>query len=393
MNAPALLVKYGEIALRGGNRKIYEDMLIEAIKKRLSGYLTDFTVRKDQGRFFIECGNPEAAGKLHGLAGIAAAVFGIAGCCPCVMTEDNSLENIYTLALAHVKERYPAGGSFKVFASRADKSYPLTSGELAADIGAYLLKNATGLTVNLKKPDFRLYVEIRSRTYIYSDAIKGPGGLPPGSGGKAVLLLSGGFDSPVAGYMAARRGVELICAYFHSPPYTSERAKEKVVDLAKRLASYTGGVTLYTIPFTDTQLYINAHTAEAKQTIFLKRAMLKTASVIADNEAACALVTGDSIGQVASQTMQALNAVDSAAGYPVLRPLCGMDKLDIINIAQKIGTHDISARPYADCCTLFVAKHPETKPKRTIIEGIERKLTELDGLIAKAVSNAEILKI
>ena len=389
MTTTAILVKYGEIALRGGNRRIHEDILTSAIKKRLEDFKSA-TVRKDQGRFYVEFDNKEDA---RPIANIVSGIFGVTGVCICVKTGSNELEHLKTLALEHIRERYPQGGSFKVIASRADKSYPLNSGELGAVIGAYLLENFPGLKVDLKNPEIRLHVELRSQVYIYSETLKGPGGLPSGSGGKAVLLLSGGFDSPVAGYMAARRGVELICVYFHSPPYTSERAKEKAVDLAARLSAYTGGLRLYAAPFTDLQLYLNDKAPEAKLTIFLKRAMLKAAGLIAGKENAQALITGDSVGQVASQTMHAIMAVDSAATYPVLRPLCAMDKLDIINLAEKIGTHDISARPYEDCCTIFVPKSPEIRPKRSIIETMEGRFADLDGLIAASVKAAEVIDL
>lgn len=384
----ALLVKYGEIALRGGNRRLHEDILVGVIRRRLAGF-DGVLVRKDQGRFYVEF---EREGDAEVIAGIAAGVFGVSGVSVCVMTDNNEMAHLKELALLHMR-RYPEGGSFKVFATRADKTYPLDSGAIAAEIGAHLLAEMPGLRVDLKNPEIRLYVELRSRSYIYSDPIKGPGGLPSGTGGKAVLLLSGGFDSPVAGYMMARRGVELVCVYFHSPPYTSERARDKAVDLAAKLSEYTGGVRLYVAPFTELQLYLNDKAPEVKLTIFLKRAMLRAASLVAEREGAQALITGDSVGQVASQTMQALMAVESAAAYPVLRPLCAMDKLDIINIAEKIGTHDISARPYEDCCTIFVPKHPETKPKRSVIEKMEERYAELEGLIRATVDGSDIIDL
>lgn len=385
----ALLVKYGEIALRGGNRKIFEDKLIDVIKSRIKKF-GEFSVRKDQGRFFIETNSD--SGSLDTITETVSKIFGLAGVCPCVKTDDQSLENLKTLSLAHMIEHFGGEQSvtFKADVSRADKSYPYKSGDVAAIIGEHLLENIPALKVDLSNPQVRLRIELRSSAYIYSKAFKGPGGLPPGSGGKGVLLLSGGFDSPVAGYLSAKRGVELACVYFHSPPYTSERAKEKVSDLAQKLSEYTGKIRLYTVHFTDTQLYLNEHVPEVKLTLFLKRAMLKAGNIIAGKENAQALITGDSIGQVASQTMQAIQATDSASDLAVLRPLCGMDKLEILNIAEKIGTFEISARPFADCCTLFVAKHPETKPKRSIIESMEKKLIELDGLIQSAVDTSEI---
>ena len=222
--------------------------------------------------------------------------------------------------------------------------------------------------------------------------VKGYGGLPYGASGKATVLMSGGIDSPVAAFLTAKRGVEIEACYFDSPPYTSERAKQKVIDLAEQLAKYTGSLKLHIVPFTDTQLKIYESTPPEKMTVLLKRAMLKTAQKIAQKNKSMALVTGDSIGQVASQTMEAIVAIDSAATIPVLRPLCAMDKQEIIDVAVEIGTYDISIRPYEDCCTVFVAKHPETKPKKSIIESIERKIEGLDELMDKAVENTETVE-
>ncbi|MCL2700032.1 MAG: tRNA 4-thiouridine(8) synthase ThiI, partial [Defluviitaleaceae bacterium] len=237
-----------------------------------------------------------------------------------------------------------------------------------------------------------LRVELRTKAYIFSEMKKGLGGLPAGSAGKGMLLLSGGIDSPVAGFMTARRGVELCAAYFHSPPYTSERAKIKVKDLAERLAVYAGTVKLYVVPFTDIQMYLNERMPPEKLTIFLKRAMIKAAERLAVRENCLCLITGDAIGQVASQTLTAIHATNSAADLPVIRPLAGLDKQDIIDIAQKIGTYEISIRPYEDCCTVFVAKHPDLKPKRSVIEKMEARAEDLQMHICEAVDKAEMLE-
>jgi thiamine biosynthesis protein ThiI len=236
-------------------------------------------------------------------------------------------------------------------------------------------------------------VELRNNAYIYSKLIKGFGGLPYGCTGRATVLMSGGIDSPVAAFLTARRGVEVNAVYFDSPPYTSERAKQKVFDLAEQISLYTGSMKLYVVPFTQTQLTLYEKAPEDKTTIMLKRAMLKAAEKIAENEKSLALVTGDSLGQVASQTMEAINAIDSAVqSMPVLRPLCAMDKQEIIDTAKKIGTYEISIRPFEDCCTVFVPKHPETKPKRHIIEKIESKIENLDELIDEAVKNSQVIE-
>lgn len=266
----------------------------------------------------------------------------------------------------------------------------MTSNEIGADVGGYILHNMENLKVDVHNPDVTLMVELRNNAYVYSKLIKAYGGLPYGSSGKATVLLSGGIDSPVAAFLMAKRGVEIEAIYFDSPPYTSERAKQKVLDIAEKIAEYTGALKLYVVPFTDVQLKIYENTPPEKMTILLKRAMLKTAQKVAENNKSMGLVTGDSIGQVASQTMEAIRAIDSAAQMPVFRPLCAMDKQEIVDVSVKIGTYDISIRPYEDCCTVFVAKHPETKPKKSIIEAIEKKIDGLDELIDLSIENVKI---
>jgi thiamine biosynthesis protein ThiI len=272
---------------------------------------------------------------------------------------------------------------------RSDKNYPITSTEISAAIGEAIF-SCGNLSVDLRKPDVVLWVEIRNNVYFYVESESGEGGLPYGSSGKGVLLLSGGFDSPVAGYLAAKRGVEITAIYFHSPPFVSERAADKVRDLALQLAKFTGGVKLCIVPFTEIQVFLKENVSAVKLTIFLKRAMLHIASRLAEKEKALCLITGDSIGQVASQTIHSLAAVESAAKLPILRPLAAMDKQSIIDLATKIGTYEISVRPYEDCCTVFVAKHPENKPNATAIEKIEaRFMGELLELAEKALGEAE----
>ncbi len=384
-----LLVKYGEIAMRGKNRYLVENRLIHTIIKRLEPY-EGYRVYKEQGRLLIVNEIKEFDYDL--VIPIVIKILGVVALCPGVETADQSIENIRNVALNHFKEHFPKGGvTFKVVTKRSDKRYPLTGNEVSADVGGYILHNIDNLKVDVHNPQVTLMVELRNNAYVYSKLIKGYGGLPYGSSGRATVLMSGGIDSPVAAFRIARRGVEIDAVYFDSPPYTSERAKQKVFDLAQRLAEFTGSLRLYVVPFTITQLKIYESTAPEKMTILLKRAMLKAAEKIALNNSSRALVTGDSIGQVASQTMEAIMAIDSAASIPVLRPLCGMDKQEIVDIAVDIGTYDISIRPYEDCCTVFVAKHPETKPKRKIIEAIERKIIRLDELIDEAVENSQII--
>ena len=384
-----LIIKYGEIALRGKNRYIYENMLLEAVRKNLAD-CGDFWVHKEQGRFVVEWSHDVDFARVIPKV---ACIFGITSVCVAVKLTEQSLEAIQGAALAYTQQHCLRPATFKVATKRANKQFPMRSDEISGRIGEFLLDSLDGLKVNLSAPQFMLKVEIRNFSYVYSsDAeVKGPGGLPPGSAGRGVLLLSGGIDSPVAGYLAAKRGIGLTAVYFHSPPYTSERAKEKVVDLAKRLAHYEGKLRLMIVPFTDIQLKLVDRTPPEKITIMLKRSMLKIAERVAEKDKALALVTGDSVGQVASQTLHSLHAMTGAAALPILRPLACFDKHEIVTIAQKIETFDISIRPYDDCCTLFLPKHPETKPKLSIIQSIEGSIEGMEGLIEQALSNAEVI--
>lgn len=384
-----LLVKYGEIAMRGKNRYLVENRLITTIINRLRPY-EGYRVYKEQGRILVLNENTDV--DYDTVVPLVVNILGVTAVCPCWEVDDQSIENLREVALQQFKESYPEGGiTFKVMTKRSDKRYPMTGNEVSAEIGGYILKNCQNISVDVHNPQVKLMVELRNNAYIYSKLIYGFGGLPYGASGKATVLMSGGIDSPVAAFLIAKRGVEVEAVYFDSPPYTSERAKQKVLDLAERVAVFTGSFKLYVVPFTKTQLTIYQNTPPEKMTLLLKRAMLKAARLVAEKNKSMALVTGDSIGQVASQTMQAINAIDSAVtDMPVLRPLCSMDKQDIVDWARKIGTFDISIRPYEDCCTVFVAKHPETKPKKSIIENIERKIEGLDELISQAVEESSI---
>ncbi len=381
-----LMVRYGEIALRGGNRRLFENMLIARIRQNLRDK-KQYYVIKEQGRFIIDS---DTDFDFEYVIPRVVDIFGIIGVSPCVMMSESDIDTIKAVALDSMKS-VSGAKSFKVETRRANKRYPLLSNEVSSEVGGYILENMAGLSVDVHNPEVTLRIEIRNDVYIYSELIKGQGGLPYGSSGKATLLLSGGFDSPVAGFLTAKRGAEIEAVYFHSPPYTSNRAKEKVRALAERLAHYTGSIKLYTVPFTDAQVFMRDKVPPEKLTILLKRAMLKAAEKIAVLSKSLGLVTGDSIGQVASQTMESIFAIDGATFYPVYRPLSGMDKQEIMDMAEEIGTAEISILPYEDCCTIFVADHPETKPKKTIIESIERNMfDELDELLEKAVKEAEI---
>ncbi len=385
-----LLAKYGEIALRGKNRHLIENALLKTISKNLEK-IGNYSVSKEQGRVLIE--SKDEIFDYDKVIPLVVNILGITAVCPAIKLNDSSIENIREKALLHMKEHWTDKNySFKVETKRSDKQYPMDSREISTDIGGYIFNNMDNITVDVRNPDITLMVEIRNYVYVYSKLIKGFGGLPIGTSGKATVLLSGGIDSPVAAFMMAKRGVSIEAVYFHSPPYTSDRAKQKVIDLAEQLSTFTGEIKLHIVPFTETQLKIYESVPPEKMTILLKRAMFKIAEKIAIKNNSQGLVTGDSIGQVASQTMQAIEAINSAVkDLPVFRPLCSMDKQEIIDVARKLGTFDISIRPYEDCCTIFVAKHPETKPKKTIIENIEKNIPDLDILIDKAIDNIETI--
>ena len=389
-----LLVKYGEISLRKGNRAFFEHTLLDTLRAKLKDFDT-LRVYREQGRFLIEDndGDIDAGAVLPRIRHI----FGLIGFSHAIKTQKTDIADLCRIGYEFFSARFSlARGNIKTFrvqTKRSKKNYPLTSNEISAAIGDVIFSSDLGLGVDLHKPDITLWVEIRNHVYFYVDSEPGEGGLPYGASGKGVLLLSGGFDSPVAGYLTARRGVELVPVYFHSPPFVSERAADKVRDLAGCLADYTGRLRFYIVPFTDVQLFLKEETPPEKLTNMLKRAMLYIASRIAENEKALCLITGDSIGQVASQTIHSLAAVESAATLPILRPLAAMDKQEIIDIAVKIGTYPISIRPYDDCCTLFVAKHPENKPSTSAIQRRESRLmSRLLPLIEDAVQSAEAVE-
>ncbi len=386
-----LLIKYGEIALRGKNRALFEKRLIENIRKNLSEFDDNYYVILEQGRFILEDLDKDI--NLEKVLPKVIPVLGIIGVAPCIKFKENDMETLKERAVALVGEKYTTKDyTFKVATKRCDKKYPLQSNEISGIVGEHLLNNFSNLTVDVKKPELTVNIEIRTETYMYTETIKTFGGLPAGSSGKGVLLLSGGIDSPVAGYMMAKRGLDLICVHFASPPYTSDRATEKVKELAQRLDYFTGNIKLYVVPFTEIQLYLYKEVEPEKLTILLKRMMLKVSEKIAMIEKADGLITGDAVGQVASQTMKSMLAVSYDTRIPIYRPLCGFDKQDIINIANSIETYDISNQPYEDCCTIFVAKHPETKPNLNVINGITNRLQEtIEPMIEKAIADSEIV--
>lgn len=388
----AFLIKYAEIGLKGKNRYLFEDALVRQIRYALKRGDGEFVVHKTQGRIYIEVISDydfeETIANLQ-------TVFGISGICPVVHVEDEGFEQLCKEVIKYVADVYPERDkTFKICARRARKNYPLDTMEINRELGSAVLDAYDDLKVDVHNPDISLNIEVREKIYIYSSVIKGPGGMPVGTNGKAMLLLSGGIDSPVAGYMIAKRGVKLEAVYFHAPPYTSERAKQKVVDLAKTVSRYSGSIKLHVINFTDIQLYIYEKCPHEELTIIMRRYMMKIAEIIANETDCIGLVTGESIGQVASQTMQSLAATDDACVMPVYRPVIGFDKQEIVTISEKIDTYETSILPFEDCCTIFVAKHPVTKPNLKIIKIHERNLEEkIDEMLETAISTREIITV
>ena len=386
----AFLIKYAEIGVKGKNRYLFEDALVKQIKYALKKCDGEYAVRKTDGRIYVD-----AVSEFDYDETVAALqkVFGISGICPVVYVEDEGFEKLGERVVRYIDEVYPdKNKTFKVAARRARKNYPLNSMEINVEMGGVILDAYPQMRVDVHKPDILLNIEVRDKIYIYSEIIPGPGGMPVGTGGKAMLLLSGGIDSPVAGWMIAKRGVKIDAVYFHAPPYTSERAKQKVVDLARKVAAYTGPIYLHIINFTDIQLYIYDKCPHDELTIIMRRYMMQIAEQIARQTDCIGLVTGESIGQVASQTMQSLVATNEVCELPVYRPLIAFDKMDIVDISEKIDTYETSILPYEDCCTIFVAKHPVTKPNVNIIRRHEQNLSEkIDELVQTALDTDELV--
>ena len=386
------LIKYAEIGVKGKNRYLFEDALIAQIKRTLRRVEGRFSVTKESGRIYVE-----AVTEFDYDETVAAlkTVFGIVGICPVVLLQDNGYEQLSKDVVDYMDKMYPdKKRTFKVQVRRARKNYPMDSMELARELGSDILDAYSEFSVDVHHPQILLQVEIRQNIYVYSEIIPGPGGMPLGTNGKAMLLLSGGIDSPVAGYMIAKRGVVIDAVYFHAPPYTSERAKQKVVDLAKLVSRYSGPMRLHIVNFTDIQLYIYDKCPHDELTIIMRRYMMKIAEEIARKEGAVALITGESIGQVASQTVQSLTVTNEVCTMPVFRPVIGFDKQEIVDIALKIDTYETSIQPYEDCCTIFVAKHPVTKPNLQAIRRSEENLAEkIDEMLKEAVDTAEVVEI
>ncbi len=388
----AFLLRYAEIGIKGKNRYKFENALCEQIRYRLDKIEGNFLVVREQGRIYVEAQDEfdfeEAIDAMR-------HVFGVSSISPVEVIEDKSWENLKQKVGDFVEHQYPKRDfTFKVKAKRSDKHYIYTSPEICAELGGVLLERFPELSVDVHDPQALLWVEVRDKAYVYSKVYAGACGMPLGTNGKAMLLLSGGIDSPVAGYMIAKRGVYIEAVYFHAPPYTSERAKQKVVELAEIVSGYAGKIRLHVVDFTEIQMYIYEVCPHEELTIIMRRYMMRIAEILAGQNDCLGLITGESIGQVASQTMHSLAATDDACTMPVYRPLIGFDKQEIVELSEKIGTFETSIQPYEDCCTIFVAKHPVTHPRVDVIRNSEKKLAEkMDEMMKKALDTVEVIEV
>ena len=384
-----ILIKLGEIVLKGLNRKNFEDRLIKNIKHRLH-FVGPCRVRNVQSTITVTPLFDDV--DIDEVEECISRIFGIAAYSRACAAEKD-LEKIKSAAAEYLTEHFSRIGSFKVEAKRSDKSFPYKSPEIAREVGGFLADTFPEVAVDVHDPDAVVTVEIRdSEAYIHSEIKRGAGGIPVGTGGKAAILISGGIDSPVAAYMMAKRGIELTAVHFASPPYTSERAEEKVVELLKKVSAYSGRMTMYTVPFTKLQEEIRDKCHEEYFTIIMRRFMMMIAEQIALNNECQALITGESLGQVASQTIGAIACTNEACDMPVFRPLIGMDKEEIIEISRKIDTFDISIQPYEDCCTVFTPKHPRTRPVLKNVIAEQNKI-DYQPLIREAIENVKITEI
>ena len=388
----AFLIKYSEIGIKGKNRYMFEDALRDRVAEKLKKCEGTFAVQRENGRIYVEA---KSEYDYEEVMEQLTKCFGIAHICPVVLIEDKSFAHICRELVAHMEEEIGSRPfTVKVIPNRIDNQYVRTTPEIFHDEGAYILEHMPNAKVDVHHPEVSVNIEIRHRAYVYVTSIKGPGGMPVGTSGRSMLLLSGGIDSPVAGYMMAKRGVRIEAVYFHAPPYTSERAKQKVIDLAEIVSDYAGEIRLHIVNFTDIQMYIYENCPHDELTIIMRRYMMKIAERIAGETECMSLVTGESVGQVASQTMQSLVATNAVCTMPVFRPVIAFDKQDIIDIAEKIGTFETSIQPYEDCCTIFVAKHPVTRPDCAAIEKSEQKLAEkIDEMLERAISEREIVTV
>ena len=384
-----ILIKNGEIALKGLNRTTFEDVLLKNIRRKLAD-LGKFRCYKAQSTMYIE---PQEDGiDLDEAVDRVRKVFGIAALTrACIVEKD--FEDIKAKTVEYLKETLSEASTFKVEAKRSDKTFPMNTPQICTELGGYLLEQFPGLTVDVHNPQVTVMVEIRDfAAYIHAGQIEGAGGMPVSTSGRAMLLVSGGIDSPVAGYMMAKRGMEVLAVHFVSPPYTSERAKLKAITLCEKMSAYCGRMQLFIVPFTKMQEAIRDNCPEELFTVIMRRMMMKIAEKLAQRSDCAALITGESLAQVASQTVQAIACTDVACQMPVLRPLIGMDKEEIIRIARKIDTFETSILPYEDCCTVFTPKHPRTRPKLAMVEEAEAAF-DFAPMLEEAVEGAERLRI
>ena len=390
----SIIVKYGEIGIKGKNRYIFENKLIKNIKNMLKP-IDKFNVYKEYGRVYVDLGDYE----YDEVCEEVKKVFGVVGVCPAVKVLRNNEEDVEAAyqklketALLVLEEKIEAGAkTFKVESRRGDKSFRLTSQDMSIDIGGYLLSNVGDkIKVDINKPEAKIKCELReNNVVVYSDTVPGYGGLPIGTNGKAMSLLSGGIDSPVATWMVAKRGMEVEAVHFHTYPFTSEKSQEKVKDLARILAKYCGKVRLHKVNIREIQKAVGLNCRDEEMTIISRRFMMRIAQKLAEQRNCDALITGESIGQVASQTIQGLTCTNASVSLPVFRPLIAMDKTEIIEIAKKIDTFETSIIPEEDCCSVFAPKKPVTKPKLERIEDSEKAL-DVDKLIQDAIDNMEV---
>lgn len=384
-----ILIKIGEIVLKGLNRRTFEDVLLKNLRNRLYK-AGQFEIKIAQSTISVKPKNEDVDMELA--SEIVGKTFGIAAYSrACVADKD--IEDIQKKAVEYLEEELEDAKTFKVEARRSDKKFPLKSPQICEQVGGYILEKFPHLKVDVKNPDIKVTVEVRDFcAYVRGGVLKGVGGIPVGTGGKAAILISGGIDSPVAAYMLAKRGVELTAIHFASPPYTSQRAEEKVCKLLEIVSEYAGRMTMYTVPFTEIQEQIRDKCPEELFTIIMRRFMMQISERIAQEKGCTALITGESLGQVASQTIGAIACTDIVCNIPVFRPLIGMDKDEIVVISRKIGTFETSIEPYEDCCTVFTPKHPRTKPVLKYVEQAQNELN-CEELVEKALANLKITKI
>ncbi len=388
-NNEILLLKLGEVVLKGLNRKAFEDKLMNNVRRRIRRF-GDFRVLVRQSTIYVEPQNDQC--DMESAFAACCQVFGVAAVARAVPCE-KTVEAIVETAVAYLSDDFAAARSFKVESKRADKLFPMTSIQLSQAVGGELAERFPQVVVDVHDPDLTVYVEIREKyAYVHAPSVPGAGGLPVGMGGTAVSLLSGGLDSPVSSWMMARRGVQLEMVHFVSPPYTSQQALDKVLELARELTAYCGRMVVHVIPFTKIQEEIRKNCPEEYFTLIMRRFMMRISEAVAKRAGAGALVTGESLGQVASQTMLALGTTEDVTTLPVLRPLIGMDKVEIIRMARQIGTYDTSILPYEDCCTVFTPRHPCTRPKVEDVREAEAAL-DVDALVAEALAGDQWVRV